>query len=88
MTDNPFAESAERAGRKTDEKFQFEMKDLALSKEALGRLFPTEVDKKVLSQLVEMTQKASNELELFEKIKSSSADLGKSAAKLLKSFLI
>lgn len=88
MSENPFAESSARAGRKTDEKFQFEMKALTLSKEELGRLFPTEVDRQALSRLVEMTQKASNELELFENIKTASADLGKSAAKLLKSFLV
>lgn len=89
MTENPFAESAAQAGKKVDAKYGAEIEALVMpTKEKLERLFPSDVDKKALSRLIEITQKANNDIELFEKIKSGSAELGKSAFKLLKSFLI
>ncbi len=89
MENNPFQEIADRSAKKTDDKFAAEIDALVKpSREALEKLFPTPADRAKLSELIQITKKSTDEMELLSRIKDGASGLGMAAIKLLKSVIL
>lgn len=84
-----FEKKAQEAANKIDQKYAADIKSIqAPPEETLAKLFPAEADQQQLSELIQATQKATNDMEILGKIRDASSQLGTTAVKLLRAFIL
>ena len=82
---NPYREAANRAGKKTDEKYASEISSLTrLTDEEIKKVFPTRPDKDRLMELLAIVTDSTNENQKINELKKNIEDLAPTVIKFIK----